>query len=531
MKQAAIIVLSFLFLFPSCKNAAGGKEKLPDTVAASTAHLKNTPHTINDELLEDAPEFITSFYTANGNKTIWTAEADRKALHNAIQEAAQDGLMPKEYNITALLEYENNRAITEGDCAAYDILLTKSFRKLATHLHNGKLKPYTVYYDWALPGKSINANKLLTAALDKHSVTETLDQCRPSNKMYAGLRKSMKFLNSLPDDDGYKGLSADTNSKLKDSSAVVGIIKARLAYWKDLDTTYSKGNVFDRNTFRAVKKFQKRHGIYPDGIVRSTTVKALNISLEKRKQQIVANLERWRWFADDFGAKAFVINIAEFQMAIVENSRDTVAMYNVVVGKPGRRTPVLHSVMNNIVLNPTWTVPPTILKEDLTPTASKDRSYFASHNMKIYRHNDTMETSAEDWDPEKADHYRYVQGPGSSNSLGQVKFNFKNNFSVYLHDTNHKELFGRGYRALSSGCVRVQNPLKLAGYVLDKEDSGWDKAKLDSVIAQGETKNVGLKQGTHVHQLYWTAWMDKGDVQFRNDIYNLDKVLYKKLRQ
>jgi len=531
MKKAATLLLSIIFLFPSCKNVAGGKEKLPDTETASTAYLKNSSYFIDASLLNDEPKAITAFYEANGLKTVWTDKADRKALHNAIQEAVNDGLLPKEYNLTALLEFENNTSITEDDCIAYDILLTKSFRKLATHLHKGKLAPYNVYHDWALPGKFIDANKLLIAAIEKHSVSETLDKCRPSNKMYAGLRKSMKFLSSLSDDASYNGLATDTNVRLHDSGTVVSIVKARLAFWKDLDTTYAKGIVFDRNTLRAVKRFQKRHGIYPDGIVRTSTVKALNISLDKRKQQIVANLERWRWFADDFGSKAFVINIPEFQMAVVENGRDTVAMYNVVVGKPGRRTPVLHSVMNNIVLNPTWTVPPTILKEDLTPSASKDRSYFASHNMKIYRYKDTIETTAEDWDPEKADHYRYVQGPGSSNSLGQVKFNFKNSFSVYLHDTNHKEMFGRGYRALSSGCVRVQNPLKLAGYVLDKENAGWDKEKLDSMIAQGETKNVGLKQGTHVHQLYWTAWMDEGGLQFRNDIYNLDKVLYKKLRQ
>jgi murein L,D-transpeptidase YcbB/YkuD len=137
----------------------------------------------------------------------------------------------------------------------------------------------------------------------------------------------------------------------------------------------------------------------------------------------------------------------------------------------------------------------------------------------------------EDWDPEKADHYRYVQGPGMNNSLGLVKFNFRNSFSVYLHDTNHRELFRKGYRALSSGCVRVEDPLKLAGYVLEKEENEWTKEKLDEMIALGETKNVGLKKGTHVHQLYWTAWMDQGGLQFRNDVYNLDKILYKKLRQ
>ncbi|MDV6169093.1 L,D-transpeptidase family protein [Flavobacterium sp. DG1-102-2] len=530
MKNAALTILLFIFLLPSCKNTIGGSDKLPQP-AADTRQLKNASHNIDTALLDGQPDAVQSFYKGNGLKTAWVKDTDRKSLLLAIQQTLDDGLKPADYNLEALMAFENNTVITKEECVTYDILLTKSFRKLASHLFKGKLKPYNVYYDWALPAKSINANKLLTDALADHSVTETLNKCRPSHKIYASLRKSMKFLNSLNDDASFSVLPKNSVIKLKDSGAVVSDIKARLVFWKDLSSEDAKSSTFDRPTLRAVKKFQKRHGIYPNGIVSGSTVAALNISLEKRKQQIVANLERWRWFANDFGPKALVINIPEFQMAVLENGRDTVQLYKVVVGKPGRRSPVLHSILSNLVINPTWTVPPTILKEDLTPSASEDRSYFANHNMKIYRYKDTIATDPEEWDPEKADHYRYVQGPGVNNSLGLVKFNFKNSFSVYLHDTNHRELFSKGYRALSSGCVRVQEPLKLAGYIIDKEDAGWTKEKLDEMIAGAETKNVGLKKETHVHQLYWTAWMDRDGVQFRNDIYNLDNILYKKLRQ
>lgn len=529
MMKAAIILLCVLLLFSSCKNAVGGKEKLPEAIV-NTQHLKNISHPIDEDLLYDASKGIKDFYEANGLKTVWTEEKSRKALHLAIKEATKDGLMPTDYNITTLLAFENNITITEEQCTEYDILLTQSFRKLANHLFKGKLKPYKVYHDWALPSKNLNSNKLLTEALANNSVNETLAKCRPTHKIYKSLREGLEFLNSLPDDNGFQEIAVNRTVKLKDSGAVVIAIKNRLVYWKDMDSTDAGSNIYDRKTIRAVKHFQKRHGIYPDGVVSGRTLAALNTSLDKRKQQVIANLERWRWFAYDFGEKALLINIPEYQMAVLEDN-DTIEVYRVVVGKPGRRTPVLHAILSNLVINPTWTVPPTILKEDLTPSATEDRSYFASHNMKIYKHRDTVETSPEEWDPEKADHYRYVQGPGVDNSLGLVKFNFRNSFSVYLHDTNHRELFGKGYRALSSGCVRVQNPLKLAGYVLEKEEAEWTKEKLDEMIALGETKNVSLKKGTHVHQLYWTAWMDKGGLQFRNDVYNLDNILYKKLRK
>lgn len=530
MLKAITIVILMFFLLPSCKNAAGSKENSSKAIV-NTSHLKNNPHHFDSLLIRDKSLPLQSFYKVNNYTTVWTDEADRKALHQAIEDATLDGLQPTDYNIKALLQFESEKTITEEGCIAYDILMTESFRKLSNHLFKGKVTPSSLYHDWALAPKSLNANVLLTEALDKHNIKEVLDRCRPKHPVYASLQKSLKYLNDLPDDKQLAKIDVDKLLKLKDSGTVVLALNNRLAYWKDLDPKGGESAIYDHKTVKALKRFQSRHGIYPDGVLNNRTITALNTPKAKRKEQIMVNLERWRWFADNFGERALVINIPNYRMDVIENAIDTVETYRVVVGKPERRTPVLYSMLNFLVINPTWTVPPTILKEDLTPSATKDRSYFTNHNMKIFYGRDTIETSPEDWIPEKADHYRYVQGPGKSNSLGLVKFNFRNSYSVYLHDTNHRELFSRGQRALSSGCVRVQDPLKLAGYVLDKEEKGWTEEKLQEIIEMGETENVGLKKGTHVHQLYWTAWMDKDGLQFRNDIYNLDKVLYEKLRK
>lgn len=529
LKVITIVILTFLLL-PSCKNTTGSKENLVKR-AVNTAHLKNTSHPIDSLLLSEKTIPLKTFYRTNNYTTVWINETDRKALHKAIEDAILDGLLPSDYNNKALLKFENNKTITEEECIAYDVLMTESFRKLANHLFKGKVKASGLYPDWALAPKSLNANTLLTEALSSHDIIEVLDRCRPKHPVYVGLRKSLQYLNDLPGDDSLSKITITTPITLKDSGKVVHNIKERLTYWKDLAPNDAENNIYDFKTVKALKHFQQRHGIYPDGNLNSRTVTALNTSKAKRIEQVVTNLERWRWFAYDFGERAIVINIPNYRMDVIENAVDTVETYRVVVGKPERKTPILYSMLNFLVINPTWTVPPTILKEDLTPSATKDRSYFANHNMKIFYGRDTIETNPEDWIPEKADHYRYVQGPGVNNSLGLVKFNFRNSYSVYLHDTNHRELFSRGQRALSSGCVRVQDPLKLAGYILDKEDTGWSEEKLREIIDLGKTQNVGLKKGTHVHQLYWTAWMDKDGLQFRNDIYDLDKVLYNKLRQ
>lgn len=526
-KAAYIVSLLLLLTLPSCRNTAGSNLKTAES-QAKTAHLKDSSLCFTQDILKTTSAEVRDFYHDHGNVTVWTTKTDRIALHEAITGAEADGLLSKEYNLNFLKEFEALNSITEDEALRYDLMMTEAFRNLATHLFKGRLKPSGVYSDWALSSKPFEADKLLSDALKNHKVADAINRCRPRHEIYSSLRHSLAVLNSLPDDSTLPKIIIEKSLTFKDSSATVAAIKQRLAYWGDLkaDTITS---IYDEATVIAVKNFQERHGLHADGTVGKQVANLLNISRNERREQVIANLERWRWFPYDFGERALLINIPTYRLAVLENGKDTVQTYKVVVGKPERKSPILDSKITNLVINPTWTVPPTIIKEDLTPAATKDRSYFSSHNMKIYRGDD--EIQPEQWKPEEFDKYKYVQGPGNHNSLGRIKFNFYNTFSVYLHDTNHRELFSKGYRALSSGCVRVQDPFKLATYLLEKDDPDWNDKKIQEITDAEATKNVYIQKSIRVHQLYWTAWMDKGGLQFRDDIYSLDKILYSKLRQ
>jgi L,D-transpeptidase YcbB len=525
-KPAQIAALALLVLITStCKNAVATSEKTPH--AKNTAHLKNSPIAIDESLLAEQPSETTAFYTAFNNKTVWVNAQNRKAIIAAIANAGTDGLIPEDYNLSYLQNFESLKNISPEDCMRYDLMLTQSISMLCSHLFKGKLRPSDVYYDWALKPKKFNANRLLAEAAEKNNIADIVNRCRPRHATYTALRNSLSHINSLPGDKNIPAIHYTKDIALNDSAAAVGLIKQRLAYWGDLDTESASGNIFDKPTQKAIKKFQSRHGLSPNGKADKNTTEALNITQQQRREQLIANLERWRWFPYDFGERAVVVNIPTFSMCVLENGKDTLQTYRVIVGKPDRRSPVLHSVLNNLVINPTWTVPPTYLKKDLVPAALKDTAHFAHLNMKIMYKGEEIPVSQ--WNAQKADHYVYVQSPGDHNSLGRIKFNFSNGFYVYLHDTNHKEYFGNGYRALSSGCIRVENPFKLAGYVLENENTGWTADTLQQMVANNDTQSIGLKKNIHVHQLYWTAWMDKDGLQFRPDIYKLDKMLYDKL--
>jgi murein L,D-transpeptidase YcbB/YkuD len=510
-----------------CAKDPGRTVKLPEAITP-TEHTNNAVLSIDRSVLEASLKETKDFYSNHDFKTVWTDEADRRTFLLAIKDAEMDGLQPEDYYYSKLKRYESKKGLSKKQAIAYDILMTKSFQKLANHLFKGKIAASSIYPDWALTQKKLNSTTLLTEALKDHSIDAVLNRCRPPHRVYSELKSSLKFLRELPDDTGFEKISITESIRPNDSSAVIPAVKKRLVYWNDLENNDST-LIYNKAAVKAIKRFQSRHGIYPDGIIGKSTANALNITKQQREEQVLVNLERWRWFAYDFGDNAIIINIPNYMLAMVRNDKDTIAIHKVVVGKPDRRTPVLYSKLNYLVINPTWTVPPTILTEDLTPKATEDKNYFAQHNMKIYDR-DSNEVAPEEWTPELAKGYRYVQQSGNDNALGGIKFNFYNRFSVYLHDTNHREMFKRSRRALSSGCVRVDKPFDLAEIILKEEDKEWNAEKIQEIVATGETENIYLKKTNHVHQLYWTAWMDRNGLQFRNDIYNLDKALYKKLR-
>jgi L,D-transpeptidase YcbB len=524
-----LLILFVAVLMFSCKNEhkETSTKKLP--VEDPISHVMIRPIPLAS--LENKNDSIKLFYQKFKEYEIWYDNKNRADLIHEIKNCDQDGLDINDYNYDTIISLEKRRKeLTDDEIINYDILLTESFEKLATHLHCGKTKPKDIYNDWDIAAKSIALSDKLLNAIKTQTVSSTFKETKPQHTTYASLKKSLVILNNLPE---YNLRKIAIKDKIEPNDTINEIIsiKEHLIYWKDLKNKDSIiSPYYDENTFLAIKKFQKRHGLKPDGVIGNATIKALNYSKEERKEQIYANLERWKWFPENFGEEYLIINLPNYSLDYVINN-DTVTSRRVVVGKPQRKTPIISSKLSNFVFNPTWTVPPTIIKEDLTPSATKNREYFSRSRITIYDKSG-KEVSSEDWNPDSAKSYRYVQVSGYNNSLGLVKFNFPNRHSVYLHDTNHRDFFVREYRALSSGCVRIENPLQLAEVILKNEDKdNWNKSKIDTIIKNKKIKYVSLKNlDVNIYLFYWTSWCNNKELQFREDIYNLDKKLYSALR-
>jgi murein L,D-transpeptidase YcbB/YkuD len=475
---------------------------------------------------------LGEFYTSSNNQTVWGNLKKRTYVLSQLKNCKALGLDPADYKSVTLEKYEKRISmLNDKELATYDILLTYNFELYLNHLHKGKLDPKKLYTDWDLQEKKLNVNSVLIKAFNKNKLDSIVDNIQPKSDTYKQLLKALEIIDTFPEDD-IGIITVDSLTKkisLNESNKALVNIKKRLLFWGDMSGKDSLSTTYNQKTFEAVKRFQERHGLAPDGVIGRGTISALNYSKEKRKQQIIANLERWRWYNNDFAENYFIINISNYSLNVVE-SQDTTLVRNIVVGTSKRKTPIITSVLKTVVFNPTWTVPPTILKEDVVPAMKRNRNYLKNKNITIY---DTTgnEVDPNNWNENKPGNYKYVQSPGYNNSLGLMKILFPNHHSVYLHDTNHRNYFGRNNRSLSSGCVRIENPLELAGHILnDSISTNWPKEKIDSIIETKTTTNIRIRKKYALYQWYWTAWSKKNQLIFRADIYNLDSDLYAKLR-
>jgi murein L,D-transpeptidase YcbB/YkuD len=477
------------------------------------------PNSQNSKTIVDVPK--SSNYTL-----FWQVEKNRKIVLKNFEKSYEDGLNPADYNTVKLLEYEKKMAsLNERQLEKYDALLTSSFQKYIAHLINGRLNPRKLYRNWDLKENKIDINKTIFNLLKSDSLAEKIKLLKPQHLVYKRLKKALAIINNFPNEK-LKSIKIknvivqnDTNSSLID-------IKKRLIYWKDMPSKDSISAIYDNETVDAVKKFQTRHGLVADGVIGKITVASLNFTKKQRREQIIANLERWKWFPRAMGKEYFIINIPDYRLSLVKN-QDTLRTHKVIVGRQKRKTPVLSSKLAQAIFNPTWTVPPTILREDVIPAILKDHNYLAQTNIKLYDLNGNF-VPASNWRLWNANNYRYVQSPGTFNSLGMVKLTFPNRFSIYLHDTNHREFFTKAERSLSSGCVRVDNPMELTEYLLD-DAKNWNLEKITEILQSEKTKYINIKKEVFIHILYWTAWSEKNTLIFRDDIYDLDADLYDKL--
>jgi len=315
---------------------------------------------------------------------------------------------------------------------------------------------------------------------------------------------------------------AKVNLAPGEKGADVAKLRQRLAITDDLPAELADGDGYDQMLTEAVKRFQARHGLPETGVVGPQTVEALNAPVKDRIRQLAASLDRLQEMGFTFGQRYVVVNIPAAVAEAVENGR-VARRYVTVVGKTDRPSPTLTTQINAVNLNPTWTVPLSIVKKDIVPKMRKDPNYAARMNMKLLdAQGNEIDARSIDWNSERTPNFTIRQDSGDSNALGNVRIDMPNPYSVYMHDTNHRNLFSADYRFQSSGCTRVQDVRDLAAWIL-KDNAGWSRKEIDAEIATQKRTTVRLAHGIPVAWIYLTGWASPGGtINFRNDVYGLD---------
>lgn len=500
--------------------------------------------------VEDEPVFssdvLARFYLERSFRPAWVGPdgplplADE--LLRAIDEADEEGLHPEDYHLLAsrelmdqaLAERAGGRGSTPHLLADLDIALTDAFLVYGAHLAVGRVDPETIDTMWHAQLREIDMVAVLGDAVSTGAVRSSLQALLPRHAGYWKLRDALARYREFVAQGGWPLVPPGAKLEKGAAGERVRLLRARLATTGELSGPASPA--FEDDLDRAVRSFQRRNGLEADGVVGPRTLTALNHTAAERARQIEINLERWRWLPQDLGERHILVNIPQFELDVVEGDRTVLAM-RAVVGRPYRRTPVFTALVTYLVLSPYWHVPPGIAAADILPAVRKDASYLATRNIRVFQgwgaDAREIDPSAVDWTGVAARNlpYHFRQEPGPANALGRVKFMFPNTYSVYLHDTPSRELFGRDRRAFSSGCIRIEKALDLAEYLL-RDDPRWGRNAIEAAASRGRETTALIPRPIPLHLLYWTSWADaEGSVHFREDIYERDALLAEALAE
>jgi murein L,D-transpeptidase YcbB/YkuD len=364
-----------------------------------------------------------------------------------------------------------------------------------------------------IPIKKENTLELADSLLNKkHKDDKYFEDVNPA---YSALKKQLEKYVAMAKQGGWSQISFAKKTLRKGTARPqIVLIKKRLQLTDDLPPNDSS-QFFDDTLEASVKNFQLRHGYRPTGIINDSLIKEMNVPVVKRIQQILMNMERMRWLANEPKGNLIVVNIPEFVLHLYEGNRKVFDM-DVVVGKEGHNTMMFNGDLNQVVFCPYWNVPSSIVKKEILPEVDKHPDYLAKQNMEI---------TGKDEDGLPV----IRQKPGDKNALGKVKFLFPNSFNIYFHDTPAKTLFEKDKRAYSHGCIRLKEPEKMANYVLRNQPE-WTQEKIDKAMNSGEQRFVKVKDPIPVVITYYTAWVDEnGKLNFREDIYGHDENLSTKM--
>ncbi len=346
-----------------------------------------------------------------------------------------------------------------------------------------------------------------------------------SPQIIGALQSAIAEYSGIVSRGGWPTVPSDKSLRIGMSDPAVAVLRQRLAIAGDLPSAADNNSTaFDSYVDAAVKRFQARHGIQPDGVVGDSTFAALNVSAQVRLTQLATNLTRLKvLMARKMPPRFVMVNIPAASVEVVENGV-VVQRHTAVVGKVTRPSPIVNSHITEINFHPYWTVPASIIRKDLIPLMQKDPTYLTTWKIRVYDpKGNEISPDQIDWQTDQATKgYSFRQDPGDENSLGIVKINFPSPDGVYMHDTPHKGLFNDDYRFDSSGCVRIQNIRELITWIL-KNTPGQTPDVVDYELRNPERLDVKVADPIPLHWTYITAWSTTdGIVNFRNDIYDLD---------
>ena len=481
-----------------------------------------------------------------------------QTLLNVVAKAKDDGLDPKKYQdsgLTKLLaDFKTVQDSTRRNQLErqIDVALSGTYFSWASDYYRGVANPRDTKNEaWKVKRNKIKLDRALLTILRERESTYPYYDFAPLHPEYDHLKKALALLRARQQAGGWPTLPATTNLRPGQTSPVVGLLRQRLlgnetagpaapattpgqalpVVNKEPAPTTAEG--YTPELINAVKSFQRDAGLPPTGIVNGETLRQLNVPLAARINQVILNMERWRWLPKKFEPDYLLVNIPEFRLHVVEQNKEVMTM-RVIVGKTLNATPVFSDKMEYVVLSPYWNVPFSIIDKEMrprlvaNPQATLDR--LDMEGVKGYgRRATVIDPATVDWANVTPANFKYTlrRRPGPKNDLGEVKFIFPNSNDIYLHDTPHDELFSQTARNFSHGCVRVEEPVKLATYLL-RDYPQWDQTTIQDTIAQRREKYITLKEKLPVYLVYLTSWADAtGHVHLRNDIYGHDKALAK----
>jgi murein L,D-transpeptidase YcbB/YkuD len=519
-RRSLAVVVAAVVLTAACGGGAELKEMRGEAIAVllKTVADDSIIHLTNGDTLHVSASTL-AFYEGRGQRSAWVG---RKALlmqgtavHEAVGAAFEDGLPPVRYRhdvaaeiLAGLAAGGDERAsdtLVVRYLADLDVLLTEGFNRLARDLVAGMLDPVEAGLDYRITKDAAPADAILERVIAGEEPAAIVAQLRPAIPHYDRMRAALLTYHEAEARAVWPQVTVASSLKPGGRADAVAQVRQRLidgvnsAEAALARTGAAEPDLYDVDLQRAVALFQERHAIAPDGVLGPLTVVELNHTVAERIAELRLNLDRWRWLPDGLGDRYVIVNIAGFELEVIDQGRIIESM-NVVVGQRATATPVFSDSIRFVVVNPYWNVPDGIMERTIQPAIDRDPGYLASQDMEIFEG-------------------RVRQRPGPRNSLGRYKFIFPNDFDVYLHDTPDGHLFSRTERAFSSGCVRIERPRDFARLLL-RLQSSHDPESLDAIVETGTEKWIKLDRPLPVFLLYFTAWVQEdGAVRFHHDVY------------